>query len=238
MKDQDLEELLDRWEVPPARAELREKVRSALRPPRKRRLFSFDLRAMFAGTTLGAGLGLLLLITQAFPQTLRVASPLFQIPYTVDSEFVDYDEHGTPKVDMYSTSYTDIDRGTEVLLSSSIPGEPLVTAVRRVIETSTFIWDRVFSTRAAWTGAADFVRSGCVNEGQPVVERITILGYPTVAVQYGAAGQPRMTLWMAPDLNCFVLRFRTEERQPDGFYRVVKERHALAVRVAGRLNSR
>jgi hypothetical protein len=127
---------------------------------------------------------------------------------------------------MYATSY--MDKGVETQLSSSIPGEPLATAVRRVLDTTGFLLSRIV-WRDHWAGAADFVRSGCVNQGQPVVERKTILGYPTVAIQTRFGGREKMTLWMAPDLDCFALMTRDEERQADGSYRVVGEKHALSV---------
>jgi hypothetical protein len=183
---------------------------------------------MFAGTFLGAGLCLLLLITQAFPQTLRVASPLFRIPFTVDFEVNDYEADGSSKVDIDYTSYSD--KGDEVILSSSMPGHPVVTAVRRILESTSFIWHGIVG-RDHWAGHADFVRAGCVN-GQRVVERTTILGYSTVATTTGPPDAPeRATFWLAPDLDCFDLKIRFEERRPDGSYRVVSEKHALSVTV-------
>jgi hypothetical protein len=224
MKDTELDELLNCWKVPSPPVELREQVRGAFYPPRKRRSLRFNLKPMFAGTALGACVGLLAIVTQAFPQTIRIASGLFQIPYTVDSEFVNFDEYGTPKVEMYATSY--MDKGVETQLSSSVPGEPFATAVRRVLDATGFLLSRI--VRRDHSGY--FVGSGCVNQGQPVVERKTLLGFPTVAIQtrFGG-GQERMTLWMAPDLDCFALMTRDEERQADGSYRVVSEKHALSV---------
>jgi hypothetical protein len=226
MEDTELDELLDRWDVPPAPVELREKVRRAFPTRRKRRYFSFNLKPMFAGTAIGVGLGTLLLITQAFPQTLQFASPLFRIPFTVESEFVNYDEHGTGKVDIYSTTYTE--NGREILLSSSMPGQPVVTAIRRILEATGFVWYQIAGDKKAWPGWADWVRSGCVLRGQAVVERTTILGYATVAVQ-GPDLERRATFWYAPDLDCFALKIRFEERQKDGSYRIVSEKHALAI---------
>jgi hypothetical protein len=223
MEDTELDELLSRWDVPSPPVELRGRVRGAFRPPRKRWGFTFHLKPMIAGTALGACFGLLVLITQAFPQTIGMASGLFHIPYTVDTEFVNYDEHGTPKVEMDATFY--MDKGSEILLSSSIPGEPLATAVRHVLDTAGFLLSRIVRREQS----DDFARSGCVNQGQSVVERKTILGYPTVAEQTRYGGQQKMTVWRAPDLDCFALMIRNEERRADGSYRVTSERHALSV---------
>jgi hypothetical protein len=231
MNDDELDELLNRWDIPPAATELRGKVWHAFRPPRRPLIWGFDPKPMFAGTALGAGLCLLLLITQAFPQTLRIASPWFRIPFTVDFEVIDYEADGSSKVDIAYTSYSD--KGDEVILSSSMPGHPFVTAVRRVLESTSFIWRGIVG-RDHWAGHADFVRAGCVMTGQRVVERTTILGYSTVATTTGPSdAQQRATFWFAPDLGCFDLKIRFEERQPDGSYRVTSEKHALAVTRTG-----
>jgi hypothetical protein len=233
MNDTELDELLSRWNVPTARAELRGEVWRAFRPPRRPRFWGFALKPMFAGTALGAGVCLLLLVTQALPQTLRVASPLFRIPFTVDSEFVDHETDGSSKVEVVYTTY--LDNGNEVVLSSYMPGHPVITAVRRVLESTSFIWGGIVG-RYHWAGHADFVRSGCLIGGKPVVERISILGYQSVGVEVSRPGDTeRMTWWYAPDLDCFVLKMRTEERQPDGSYRVVKEKHALSISRTGDL---
>jgi hypothetical protein len=223
MKDTQLDELLNCWDVPSPPVELRERVRGAFCPPQRRLPLRFNWKPMFVGTALGACFGLLAIVTEALPQTIRIASGLFQIPYTVDSEFVNYDEYGTPKVEMYATSY--MDKGVETQLSSSIPGEPFATAVRRVLDTTGFLLSRIVGRdRSGY-----FVRSGCVSQWQAVVERKTILGYPTVAVQNRFGGREKMTLWMAPDLDCFALMTRDEQRQADGSYRVLSEKHALSV---------
>jgi hypothetical protein len=230
MEDIELDELLNRWHVPAAPAELREKARTAFRAsreraPRQRGRFLFALKPVFSGAVIG-GVLCGLLLTQALPQTVRATSPLFRIPYTVEWEFVNFDERGAGAVHMYGTSY--MDRGNEVMLSSAIPGRPVVTAVRRILETTGFLWRQIAGAEG-WAGAADFVRLGCVSEGQTPLERTSIVGYSTVAVQTGSAPQMRVTLWRAPDLDCFALKMRMEEWQKDGFYRVVSEKHALAV---------
>jgi hypothetical protein len=42
-------------------------------------------------------------------------------------------------------------------------------------------------------------------------------------------GSIRMTWWMAPELGCFALRITTEEKQPDGTWRLVREKRALRI---------
>ena len=168
--------------------------------------------------------------SQAFPQTLRLASPLIRVPYTVDSVFVRRADDGSPAIDMYSTSYSH--NGREIQLSSSLPGRPFATAIRRTLDATGFV---LFHLRAAFhpdseqaesIATAVRVRNGCVNG--PVVGRETILNYPTVAIEYVSAAN-RTTVWMSPDLGCFPLRMTYDQRRPDSTFREVMERHALKV---------
>ena len=174
------------------------------------------------------GIGVCLLASQAFPQVIRLASPLVRIPYTVDSVFIRYADDGSSKIDMYSTSYNDNRR--EISLSSSIPGNPFLTAIRRTLNATGFV---LFHLRALFCANAEteraataaIVSNGCVTG--PVVGRETILDHPTVAVQF--SGGDRTTLWQSPDLACFPLRVTHERRLPDGSFRLLFERRALKV---------
>jgi hypothetical protein len=182
-------------------------------------------RNIVLGSAAGAGVFLLLLAVEASPQTIGVASPLFRIPFTVDSEVIDYEPDGTSKVDITYTSY--IDNGREIILSSTMPGHPLVTAVRRVLEFGSFLWQQIARRPVTSTDP------GCMY-GSPVRERATILGYETVAMESrGPRDKQRVIFWMAPELRCFALKLRTEELQPDGSWRVVGEKRALSVTRAG-----
>ena len=126
MNDTELDEMLDKWQAPPVPASLRENVRAGVaanlqqKPLRdRRRTLGHSVatgalaRACLPAAGLGVGL-LLLLVTQALPQT----PPPVNIPYTVDSEFVRYEDDGSPSVEMYLTSYTN-QNGAEALVSRS-----------------------------------------------------------------------------------------------------------------------
>jgi hypothetical protein len=175
------------------------------------------------------GVGAFVWASQALPQTLRLASPLVRIPYTVDSVFVYYADDGSPTVDMYSTSYNH--NGHKIQLSSSVPGHPFASAIRRMLDATGFVLfhlTALFRPDAEQAERADTavrVSNGCV-EG-PVVGRETILNYPTVAIQH--AGNQRITIWMSPDLGCFPLKMTFEERRHDGTFRQTIERRALKV---------
>ncbi|HTB15449.1 MAG TPA: hypothetical protein VK752_27955 [Bryobacteraceae bacterium] len=65
-----------------------------------------------------------------------------------------------------------------------------------------------------------------------IVDRETILGYPTVAIQLPLDGnRVRRTVWMAPALECFALKVATEKQQADGTFGLVSGKQALAVRL-------
>ncbi len=229
MNDTELDELLDRWRVPPASAELRGKTWRAFRPPRQPFLIPF--RPMFAGTALGAGLCVLLLITQAFPQTIGFAPALFRVPFTVDSEFVSYDAQGKSNVEVYTTSYLD-DNGREAILTASFPGRPFGNAVRRILDFTSFVW-RQYAEQPIRGLARPISFADCMPSG-PVIEWTSILGHRSFVIDITppAVDKHRVTLWEASDL-CFVMKIRNEERRPDGSYRVISERHALAIRRTG-----
>lgn len=71
---------------------------------------------------------------------------------------------------------------------------------------------------------------GCVDG--PPVDRETILGYPTVAIQLPLDGnRVRRTIWMAPALGCFALKVATEAQQPDGRFRLLSGKQAVKVRL-------
>jgi hypothetical protein len=234
VNETELNELLDQWEAPPVPPSLRQNVRAGYAAHvghnRTRRspmnwLAAFtpaSKRTLFAGTAMGAGAFFLLLVTQAFPQTLRMA-PFFHIPYTVDSEFVEYPETGPPKVVMYLTSYSD--HGTEINLSSSMPGDSVKTAIRRTLDVLGFLYYKIAGRSEP--AHPDFLRAGCVNG--PVFKRETILGFQTTVVETRLSDRHRITSWMSPDLSCFALKLRIEEQRADGTYRIVSEKHALKV---------
>lgn len=265
MNDTELDEILNTWSAPPAPASLRESVRAGFAASLERKtspsvlpawIAAVARKSLLAAAIVGIGAFLLLVVTQAFPQT-----PPVRIPYTVDSELIQYAEDGSSAVEMYLTSYNN-DQENEILLSRSLPGNPFGTALARTMDAalpawqrlsrrltiSDKEWERVRAIRAAHPGVG-FV-SGCgvgclvldhwgfakpaaeVNAGclaGPIVGSETILNYPTTAVALHLDDNRRMTLWTAPDLACFALRIKTEERQPSGAFRPMTRKQALRV---------
>ena len=76
--------------------------------------------------------GVCVLASQAFSQVITLVAPFARIPYTVDSAFVRYAKDGSSVVSMYATSYNHNSR--EIVLSSSMPGHPFATAIRRTLD--------------------------------------------------------------------------------------------------------
>jgi len=153
MNDTELDEMLDTWSAPAAPASLREHVRAGFiagieekRIPAapRRSASAFARRArksllVVAVVVLGA---FALVVTRAVPQTIKLVSPQVQAPYTVDSEFVRYTgDEGAGEVEMYTTSYSQ--DGIEVLLSRTLPGNAIGTAIARTLDAGLFRFARL-----------------------------------------------------------------------------------------------
>ena len=168
----------------------------------------------------------------AYPQTATASGPL-PIPFTVDSEFLDYSKDGTPQIDMYATSFQHNRR--EVILSSSLPGKPFVNTVRRLIDVTSFLFFeatlplRADAERDEEVAARRSTEAGC-RDGWPVVRAEPILGYETTVTQFSNA-QQKITMWRAPNLGCFLMKFSMEEKREDGAFHIVKSRRALKVTI-------
>jgi hypothetical protein len=268
MNDTELDEILDSWTAPPAPASLREGVRNgfntAMRPETIpvayvswRTTFARRMRRGLLAVGVVAAGALVLVVIQAVSQTLGSVAPPAQVSFVVESEFVQYADDGSRVVAMHATSYSQ--DGREVLLSRTLPGNPIGTAIARTFDAGLFrtalrphltpeMEERIKAARAdpnhitlytgcdrptCWiTSHYGFGGIGDARTGcaqAGVVGHDTILSYPTVAAQRALGDSKRMTLWMAPDLGCFALRVGLEERGPDGAFRVVSGKQALKV---------
>ncbi len=208
----------------------------------------------FAGAIAGAVV-FLAVITQAFPQSLRMIAPRDAI--TLDSEFVDYKDDGSYTVTEYRTSSFrrataegDILDGEETVLSRSFPGDPLRTAAgdllnpiqailtpiaQRVIFPLFYRPGRTAYLRAAAIALNDRIRNGCTPTnmwGRPmtVIGEETVLNHTTTVLRLSPEGQDvRFTEWFAPGLDCASLRSTTEKALADGSFRLASERRVLTV---------
>ena len=254
MNDTELDEMLNRWSVPPVPPILRQRVRAGFpaRPEhRPSPRFPKPWRTLSAGAILGVG-ALLVVVTQALPQPIRP-------PYTVDSEFLHYADDGSSAVEMYTTSYTN-QNGAEILLSRSIPGLGFGTALGRALDAALPLWARIITPLTVSPKDLERLRrsaprrgisvitecahwaclvvshwgfpkapsgAGCVDGA--VVGGETILNYPTTAVERRLGDRLKVTLWTAPDLGCFAMRIATEKQRPDGTFHLVTVKQAVKV---------
>lgn len=237
MNDQELDELLDTWRAPEPTASLRDRVKTrfAARPQPARPRWRLALWAVgFAAAAF------LLVLAQAFPQTVKLAASTQKIPFTVDSDWINYSLDGSIKREMHITSYPQ--GGREVILSVSIVGRPLETFHLWAITTVYSFWNDLIlpalGTQAREPSAIGqlLLASGCTNgygypaSGGPVVGHETILNYDTLKIQRTDPGR-RNTLWLAPTLGCFPLRETFEWQRPDRSYALSRVRQALKVTV-------
>jgi hypothetical protein len=129
MNDTELDEMLDSWTARPATASLRERAQAgftAAMEPRplpatrvnwKNAFARRALKGLLAVAVVALG-AFVLVVTQAVPQTLRLVSPPVQVPYVVDSEFIQYASDGSSEVAMHTASYSQV--RTEFLLSRTL----------------------------------------------------------------------------------------------------------------------
>jgi hypothetical protein len=219
---------------------------------------AFARRSLLAAAILGTGAFVLLVVTQAFSQTppgripYTVDSELVRYaedgPSAVEMYITSYANDGENEV-LLSRSLPGNLFATALArtLDAALPAWQRLT---RPFTISDKEWERIQAIRAAHPGVG-FI-SGCgagclvldhwsfakpaagVNAGclaGPIVGSEAILNYPTTAVSLHLGDNRRMTLWTAPDLACFALRITTEEKRPDGTFRLVTRKQALRVTV-------
>ncbi len=116
MNDTELDEMLNQWEVPPVRPVLQQSVRARFAAIRKPKADVGVLARWIARFVPGAGKGLfaaavvgaivcLFVVTQAFPQALRLGSFGFRIPYTVEYDLVKYATDGSLSFESHITEF-------------------------------------------------------------------------------------------------------------------------------------
>jgi hypothetical protein len=247
MNDTELDDMLNKWEAPPAPVSLRANVLAGFWSDRPRQETPGGLWHWITSrkTVLGAIalviVAFLCLVTLALPQTLTLSSP-----YTVESKCVRFGDERGPAAEIILTSYND--KGSEIVLSRSLPGNLFGTVATRVTDAAISMITRltwpvfkpeqleIIKTQAGvstgfqyWHlgNAGELLQHGCVNG--PVVGHDKILDYQTTAVEYRQDNFFKFTVWRAPGLGCFALRVTHEERQDDGTYRLMREKRALHV---------
>jgi hypothetical protein len=232
MNDHELDEMLNRWGVPPVRTELQERVEAGHVAGPKRRYFpSVGWKGLFAGVAAAAVL-FLVVCTEAFPDVLGSPSPALRPPYVAMSNVTAYAKDGSsrPESTVYSSSY----KGTEIVLMEDDPGDPIHQAIMNIHLSVhrimlQFVPNLVMPESAAkdaWFSA--YVKSGCVDKGDVVIGHETLLAHQTTVIQNVGEGW-RWTAWRSPDLGCFPLRTRNEEPVSGGIYRLTEQRDTVSV---------
>ena len=223
MNDTELDDMLNKWDAPPVPRGLRERI--SQEPSRRKFRFRLPSGLIF-GLAAGAAM-FLLAVGIASPQSFG-----HSIPFTVDTEVIDYQKDGSSHVYEYATRY--IVDGREMTLSSSFPGDPLRTAHMNLIGTVGRLLYQISSpfrdTSGTVAARAMRIKEGCVLGGSIPIGKETILNHETTIIQIdGSPEKVRFTQWMAPDLSCFTLKFREEKVLSDGTFRLTSEWHALKI---------
>lgn len=258
MNDTELDELLDKWSAPVAPASLRERVTGGFHPSPERRKFRWSWgKCLMAGAVLAMLLVIVTqAVPQTLPELHRPYVVLSEfVRYAADGSTVvqmystSYnDEYGREIMvarHLADNAFGDVVARTMDALADATA--PVRFRLQRLSPQGAEALDRQAALgplpavntecadRTCILGVAHYFLPkaagnpgiGCVDG--PVVDRETILGYPTVAIQIG--DRFRRTVWMAPALGCFALKVATEERMADGSFRLVSGKQAVKVRL-------
>jgi hypothetical protein len=230
MTENELDELLNEWEAPPmgsaVRARLQDRFGKRRSPVWKRRAGRIALAALAIAAVLFA-------VIQVRPQTVRMATAGFRIPYYVEFEFERYaDDSSAPHHSRIAAfpygGYEIAMSVTETDHSWRDPIRKLASSIRNqfvLAVPSMVLPKQALMAEPAWF--AGFVASGC-SEGRDVVGYEKVAGYATTVVQ-SESESGRILVWMAPDLRCFALKLTHEVRDPRGGYRTILRKEAVRV---------
>jgi hypothetical protein len=260
MNDTELDELLNKWSAPVAPESLRESVLSGFRPQPERRKFRWSWgKSLMAAAVVAM---LLVVVTRAVPQTMPevhrpyvVLSEFARYAKDGSAEVQMYstsynDEYGREimvarhipdafgdvmarTLDALADATAPVrmsllrlsPRGAEMIAWRAAHGPGPLINTECAEKTCIHGADHYSLPKAAANPAI-----GCVDG--PVVDRETILGYPTAAIQLPLDGnRMRRTVWMAPALGCFALKVTTERQTADGSFRLVSGKQAVKVRL-------
>jgi hypothetical protein len=259
MNDTELDKLLDQWAAPSAPASLRDSVRAGFAAGQERWIPARAPRAskrLLLAAILSA-LVLLLVVAQARPGSPPVRIPYVVDsefvryaagrPATIEMYTSSYALNGTEVLKSRSIPgrpfVTAIGRSLDTtlplwsqLMARLTVGTQTLDKVRQAAhrsigaitgcDASCLVLEHHGFARAA---AGVDVDGGTACLDGTIVDHETILGYPTTGIQPHMSGSVRMTWWTAPELGCFALRITTDEKQPDGTWRLVREKRALRV---------
>jgi len=260
MNDTELDELLNKWSAPAAPESLRERVTAGFRPAAERRKFRWSWgKSLMAAVVVAM---LLVIVTQAVPQTVPevhrpyvVLSEFSRYAKDGSAEVQMYstsynDEYGreimvarhladNPIHDVLARTLDAVSEATAPVrfrLARLSPQGAEALDRRAAIRPGPLV-NTECAEKTCITGVGHFglqgagnPAMGCVNG--PVVDRETILDYPTVATQLPLDGnRVRRTLWMAPALGCFALKVAVERQMSDGSFRLMSGKQAVKVRL-------
>lgn len=261
MNDTELDEMLDRWSAPVAPESLRERVTAGLRPQPERSRFrwSWGKSLMAAGVLAMLLLVVTRAVPQTLPPVTHhpyvVLSEFVRYAKDGSAQVQMYstsynDEYGREMMvarNIPDNAFGDVVARTMDALADA--AAPLVVRLQRLSPHGAEADSRATVgpipsvntecvEKTCIHGTAHYLLPkaaanpaiGCVDG--PVIDRETILDYPTVALQLPLDGNHiRRTVWMAPALGCFALKVATERQQPDGTFRLVSGKLAIKVRL-------
>jgi len=151
MNDTELDELLDQWTVSAPSPDLRDGLRTKFAAERASAIparYPGRWRgALLTGarrTLLAAAVVVIGVFVFSLAQAVSQTPPPGRIPYTVESEYLLYEDDAPPRIAMVTTSYTGED-GAETVLSRSVPDSQFSTLVGRKLDALLPVWQRMIT---------------------------------------------------------------------------------------------
>lgn len=259
MNDTELDELLNSWKTPPVPGSLREGVRAGISSHRRRtpRSLATGWRLLAAAASMIV-VAVVLAGTNAFPargplppftvesEITRFSGPVLNDlnPEPKSAAMVSYNQDGSEIIVSWSSLDPPLDAAVSEAVAVVRDGiGRIMLGFHRFVLGFVLTPDQIErrknfavvhpTTGQTWTVGerTALLNSGCrsVGDREKLVGEDVILNYPTVAKQQDIGGGRLMTLWMAPELNCFALRAKIEVQQPDGGRTTVSEKKAVKV---------
>jgi hypothetical protein len=262
MNDTELDELLDKWSAPVAPESLREGVTAGFRPQPERRKFRWSWGKSLMAAAMAAMLLVIVTqaVPQTLPPEVHhpyvVLSEFSRYAKDGSAEVKMYstsynDEYGreiilarhladNPVGDVVARTLDALADATAPIrfrLARLSPQGAEMLARQAAIGSIPSVNTECAEKTCMHGTAHYFLPKAAANPGigcvdGPVVDRETILDYPTVAIQLPLDGnRVRRTVWMAPALGCFALKVSTERQREDGSFRLVSGKQAVKVRL-------
>ena len=220
MNDNELDEMLNKWDAPQAPRRLRGRIEAQL--PRKRSFTwpSWHLnKGLLAGAAAGAAV-CFIGIAAAFPQAIGPS-----VRFSLSSDFIEHKDDGSSVVYEYRESTAQ--NGREIILARANPESHLMSIHFLFFDTL----HRLLGLGVDPTQPpVSMALSDCSIPAYSVIGHETVLNYGTIVQREVDSDGSRYTEWRSRDLDCIVMKY-TKEELTNGQLKLKGERRPVLVKL-------